>query len=74
MFDSAFRTPNLEGLRSLVSGLGRLEVASDDAERVDQIRLLEEVKAAAAAAQARVTTTFAASQRAAQVAAGVRAD
>ena len=45
----------------------------DDAERVDQIRLLEEIKSAAAAAQATVTSDFVASQRAAQVQAGVPA-
>lgn len=71
MFESLLAAPSLEGLRSLVSGLSRLAVAADDAERIEQIRLLEELKAAAAAAQARVTTAFVASQRAAQVAAGV---
>ncbi|MGZ4492285.1 MAG: DUF222 domain-containing protein [Nocardioidaceae bacterium] len=39
----------------------------------DQLRALEELKAAAAAAQARVTVAFVAEQRAAQVAAGVPA-
>ena len=37
----------------------------DDAERIDQLRLLEELKSAAAAAQALVTASFARSQRAA---------
>jgi hypothetical protein len=43
----------------------------DDAARVDQLQTLEMLKAAAAAAQARVTAAFEASQRAAQEAAGV---
>ncbi len=42
-----------EDLAGLVSMLGRLEGGVDDAARVDRIRLLEEVKAACAAAQAR---------------------
>ncbi|MGI9155819.1 MAG: hypothetical protein ACR2FG_04185 [Marmoricola sp.] len=46
----------------------------DDAERIDQLRALEELKAAAAAAQARVTAAFEASQRAEQSATGVRSD
>jgi hypothetical protein len=44
-----------------------------DAERIEQLRALEELKSAAAAAQARVTAEFARSQRAAQAAAGVPA-
>ncbi len=45
----------------------------DDAERIEQIRALEMIKSACAAAQARVTVGFADSQRAAQKAAGVKA-
>ena len=55
-----FGTPALAGL---VDQLGRLDDDVDDAERIDQIRLLEELKAAAAAAQARVTAALADSQR-----------
>lgn len=44
----------------------------DDAERVDQIGLLESIKGAAAAAQVRVTVAFDASQCAVQAAAGIR--
>ncbi len=51
--------------------LARLDGAVGDAERIEQIRLLEELKSAAAAAQAVVTADFAASQRAQQRAAGV---
>ncbi|HET6876950.1 MAG TPA: DUF222 domain-containing protein [Jatrophihabitans sp.] len=42
-----------------------------DSERIDRIRLLEELKSTAAAAQARETAAFADSQRAEQAAAGV---
>ncbi|WP_127131903.1 DUF222 domain-containing protein [Georgenia sp. SYP-B2076] len=44
-----------------------------DAERVDQLRALEELKAAASAAQARIAVDLDASQRRAQAAAGVPA-
>ena len=64
--DTALSTP---GLLGLVGALRGLDTAVDDAERVDQIRALEQLKAAA---QARVTAAFAASQEAAQRAAGVR--
>ena len=61
-------------LRSLRDALALLdpEPAGGDAERVEQLRLLEEVKAAAAAAQMRVAVAFDASQRQAQRDAGVR--
>ena len=55
----------------MVAGVRRLEVAGDDAGRVEQIRELEELKRAASAAQARVAAELVASQRAEQVAAGV---
>lgn len=61
-----------EMLRGFVSGLEDLADPGDDAERIEAIRLLEELKSAAAAAQARLTTRFVASQTAAQVDAGVR--
>ncbi len=62
-----------ETLQSWIAGLTRLDRQVDDAERVDQLELLERLKSAAAAAQAEVTVDFAASQRAEQVAAGVPA-
>ncbi len=65
---------DLEGLRALVPALGQLVDPSDDAGRVDAIRLLEELKSAVAAAQAVVTARFVASQTAAQVDVGVRAE
>lgn len=58
----------LAGLRR---ALQELTPAGDDAARVDQIRLLEQIKSAAAAAQAAVTAAFCASQRSVQLAAGV---
>ncbi len=63
-----------EELRQFVGALSRLDGTVADVERVDQIRLLEELKAAAAAAQARVTTTLVVSQRSVQAGAGVRAE
>ncbi len=60
-------------LVGLVGVLARLEPRVEDAERIDRIRLLEELKSAAAAAQAVETTAFVASQKGAQVDAGVRA-
>jgi len=67
-------TTTVEDLRGFLGALGRLDTGVDDAERIDQIRLLEEIKAAAAAGQAKVTTEFVASQRTAQTAAGVPAE
>ncbi len=66
----ALSTAELTGWVERLSGL---DDGVDDAERVEQIRALEMIKAACAAAQARVTAAFAASQRAAQAAAGVKA-
>ncbi|MDP9396895.1 MAG: hypothetical protein M3P96_03295 [Actinomycetota bacterium] len=60
-------------LAAVVAGLARLDPAVGDGERVEQIRLLEALKAAAGAAQARVTAAFAASQEATQRAAGTPA-
>jgi hypothetical protein len=60
-------------LRGLAASLGALTPAGDDAERIERIGLLEQVKSAAAAAQARESVEFKASQLAEQEAAGVRA-
>ncbi len=57
----------VDELRELGSGL-------DDVARVDLLRALEELKAAAAATQAKVSVDFDASQRSAAAAAGVPAD
>src|SRR5690348_10670119 len=53
---------DVTGWRDLLAGLSP---AGDDAGRIDQIRALEDIKSACAAAQARITAAFAASQRAA---------
>ena len=57
-----------------VARLGTLDTDVPDAERVDQLRALEELKAAAAAAQARIAVDLDISQRATQAAAGVPAN
>jgi hypothetical protein len=62
-------TAALQAWRRDLAGL----TSVDDADRVDQLRALEELKCAAAAAQARVTAQLAASVRARQEAAGVPA-
>jgi hypothetical protein len=61
-------------LDEIVAAVRTLSVGTDDSERIDRIRLLEELKSAAAAAQAAETVAFTASQRAAQSAQGVPAD
>lgn len=60
-------------LAGVIDTLTHLDADVDDATRIDRIRDLEELKAAAAAAQARETASFAASQRAAQAEAGLGA-
>lgn len=60
-------------MRALIAALTQPRPGVDDYTRVDRIRALEELKSAAAAAQARETAAFAASQRAEQQAAGVAA-
>ena len=57
-----------------IDQLARFEWDVTDAERIDQIRALEQLKAAAAAAQARITVDLDASVRAAHAAAGIPAD
>jgi hypothetical protein len=61
--------PGQGDLAGLVAAVRSLAEAPDDAARIDQIRLLEELRSAAAATQARITAGFAASQRAATAAA-----
>ncbi len=60
-------------LREVLARLPFLDTAVDDAERIDQIGLLESIKAAAAGAQARVTAAFAAAQRESQAVSGLPA-
>lgn len=58
-------------LGGLVSALASLAPSTGDGERIDRVRMLEEVKSACAAAQARETVDFKASQREQQEAAGL---
>ena len=60
-------------LRALVGRLGDLDPSGGDAERIEQIGLLESPKGAAAAAQARLTVAFDVSQREEQAVRGVPA-
>lgn len=62
-----------DDLREVLARLPLLDTAVADAERIDQIGLLESIKAAAAGAQARTAAAFAESQRASQAASGVLA-
>src|SRR5690349_18163654 len=73
MFDDEALSGTAE-LQAIVAALRRLDCVADDAVRIDQIRLLEEVRCAAAAAQATVTKAFVESQRRAAVAAGEQPD
>lgn len=61
-------------LAALVPAVGALTPATDDAERIDRIRILEQLRSAVAAAQLAETAWFVASQRQAQKAAGVPAE
>ena len=60
MFEDSVSTADLA---SMVGALARLDARVDDAERIGRIRLLEEIKSAAAAAQAKETAAFVASQK-----------
>ena len=62
----------LEQVSAIEGDPGRVGVQSD-AERIDQLRLLEQIKAAAAGAQARITVGFETSQLQQQADAGVPA-
>jgi hypothetical protein len=61
-------------LRSVICAVGDLDIDQSADVLVDQIRALEELKSAAAAAQARVTAAFVACQRAVQAATGVKTE
>jgi hypothetical protein len=61
-------------LRELAEVVRSLPGTSDDSERIERIRLLEELKSVTSAVQAEETARFVASQRAAQASAGVPAD
>ena len=61
-------------LRELTVAVRSLPGTTDDSERIERIRLLEELKSATAAVQAEETARFVASQRADQASTGVPAD
>jgi hypothetical protein len=63
--------PTAASVAEFGAALARLDRAVSDAERIEQIRVLEELKAAAAAAQARVSADLYASVSAGQAARGV---
>lgn len=63
--------PTVHELALLVERLSGSESVHTDGERIDLLTALETIKSAAAAAQARITVAFDASQRAEQAAAGV---
>lgn len=65
--------PTVTELARLCERLSGTETTGDDAERIDLLTALETVKSACAAAQARVTVSFDASQRREQAAKGVAA-
>ena len=65
--------PTVDELSTLLEALGETPPDVDDAVRIDLIASLEALKGAAAAAQARITVAFDASQRAEQAARGVPA-
>jgi hypothetical protein len=75
-----FAPAEVSELEGLIEKLGRIDGSAgehaidEDAVRVDQIDLLERLKGAAEAAQARVIAAFERSQRERQRAAGVRRD
>ncbi|MDO5504211.1 MAG: HNH endonuclease, partial [Actinomycetia bacterium] len=71
MSGSSLRPVGVEELRRLVARLSVPSPVGSDAERIDRIRALEELKNAAAAAQARESVAFDASQREGQRLAGV---
>lgn len=64
----------VQTLATWAAGLTRVDRDVEDAQRIDQLRALEELKAAACAAQARISVDFAESQRAEAIADGVPAD
>lgn len=75
MFESPVaESPAVVRVRSLTADLMTIHEDLNDAERVDLLRALEELKCAGTGAQAAVTADFAASQRGEQAAAGVRAE
>jgi hypothetical protein len=73
MFESTMVPVTTAELETWVSRLAAMDRDVDDAARIDQVTMLERLKGAAAAAQARVSVDFDASQRESQAAAGLPA-
>ncbi|WP_374152995.1 DUF222 domain-containing protein [Pseudarthrobacter sp. WHRI 8279] len=65
------QTPSDPTVEGLIAGVRGLRVSSDGAGLIDQLRGLEELKAAIGAAQARVAVAFDLAQRAEQAEAGI---
>ncbi|GAB2712644.1 hypothetical protein ACX801_15705 [Arthrobacter bambusae] len=61
-------------LRDLIDVVSSLRPGIESAEFINQLRALEDLKSAAAAAQARIAVAFDAAQRSADAAAGVPAE
>ncbi|MHC6219567.1 HNH endonuclease [Arthrobacter sp. MMS24-S77] len=61
-------------IEELLGAVSSLRLGSDSAELINQLRALENLKSAAAAAQARIAVAFDAAQRSADAAAGVPAE
>ena len=75
MFDlGSGATPTVDDVRGAGAALSRIGEGSDDADRIDLIRALEELKCSAEAAQAALTAAFDRSQREAEARAGVPAE
>ena len=66
--------PTVDDVRGAGVALSRIGEGSDDADRIDLIRALEELKCSAEAAQAVLTAAFDRSQREAEARAGVPAE
>ena len=66
MFDSSASAVTLAEIRQMTDALSSAEVGLDDRARIDMLRALEELKCAAAGAQATIAADFDASQREAQ--------
>ncbi|GAB2738219.1 HNH endonuclease [Arthrobacter bambusae] len=61
-------------IEEILGAVSSLRPGSDSTELIDQLRALEDLKSAAAAAQARIAVAFDAAQRSADAAAGVPAE
>ena len=67
------RAPSAAEVLAWAEALGRTATAADDGERVERLAAMETLKAAAAAAQAKISVDLAESQEAAQASVGLPA-